>query len=103
MIDDNYTNICSGDPLDDFVITVKTDNAGTSTSTQFELPTVDGGYFYDVDCDNDGTVDLVAQTGNATCNYGTAGTYTVRVRGDFPRIYFNGGGESNKILDIAQW
>ncbi len=28
---------------DDFIITVKTDNAGTSTSTQFTIPTVQQG------------------------------------------------------------
>ena len=39
---------------DDFVITVKTDNAGTSGPMQFTIPTNGGGYNYNVDCDNDG-------------------------------------------------
>jgi hypothetical protein len=44
----------TGDPADDFVITVKTDYAGTSGSTQFTIPTYPGKtYNYNVDCDND--------------------------------------------------
>ena len=50
--------------INDFVITVKTDNAGTSSSTQFTIPT-DGisTYNYNVDCNNDGTNEAAARTG----------------------------------------
>ncbi|MCG2786860.1 MAG: BspA family leucine-rich repeat surface protein, partial [Anaerolineae bacterium] len=98
-----------GSPLNDFVITVKTDNAGTSSSTQFTIPTTGVGYNYNVDCDNDGVDDAIAQTGSYTCNYASAGTYTVRIKDNsgagtgFPRIYFNNGGDALKLLDIAQW
>ena len=37
---------------DDFVITVQTDNAGSSTDTQFTIPTTGGVYNYNVDCDD---------------------------------------------------
>ena len=67
--------------LNDFVITVKTDNAGTSTSTQFTIPTYNHEtYNYNVDCNNDGTNEASAQTGNYTCNYAAAGTYAVRIK-----------------------
>ena len=95
--------------LDDFVITVKTDNPGTSTSTQFTIPTTGTGYNYNVDCDNDGVNEATAQTGNYTCSYATAGTYTIRIKDNsgaltgFPRIYFNNGGDSQKLLTIVQW
>ena len=94
---------------DDFVITVKTDNAGTSTSTQFTIPTTGSGYNYNVDCNNDGTNEATAQTGSYICSYADAGTYTVRIKDNsgagtgFPRIYFNFGGDRLKLLDIAQW
>ena len=94
---------------EDFVITVKTDNNGTSTDTQFTIPTHGGGYNYNVDCDNDGTNEATAQTGDYTCNYATSGTYTIRIKdnkGDdtgFPRIYFNNQGDKEKIIDINQW
>jgi surface protein len=97
---------------DDFIITVKTDNAGLSTSTQFTIPT-DGvsTYDYNVDCDNDGTNEVTGATGDYTCDYGTGneGTYTIRIKdnvGDgtgFPRIYFNDGGDMLKLMSIDQW
>ncbi len=97
-------------PSDDFVITVKTDNAGTSSNMQFTIPTYSGEtYDYNVDCDNDGTNEARAQTGNYTCNYATAGTYTIRIKDNngagtgFPRIYFNGNGDKDKLLTIEQW
>ena len=95
---------------DDFVITVKTDNTGTSTSTQFTIPTYSGEtYNYNVDCNNDGVNEATAQTGDYTCNYAAAGTYTVRIKDNtglgtgFPRIYFNASGDRQKLLTIEQW
>ena len=96
-------------PENDFVITVKTDNAGTSTSTQFTIPTTGTGYNYNVDCNNDGANEATALTGNYTCNYAAAGTYTVRIKDNtglgtgFPRIYFNLSGDMRKLLTIEQW
>ena len=92
-------------PENDFVITVKTDNTstGSSTSTQFTIPTTGTGYNYNVDCDNDGVNEATAQTGDYTCNYAAAGTYTVRIKDNtglgtgFPRIYFNNGGDRLKL------
>ncbi len=100
---------------DDFVITVKTDNSGTSATTEFTIPTTGTGYNYNVDCNNDGTDEATAQTGDYTCDYGAtglntgAGTYTVRIKDHtglktgFPRIYFNNGGDKLKLLTIEQW
>ncbi len=91
----------------DFVITVKTDNlsTGSSGATQFRIPTTGTGYNYTVDCNNDGVVDASGQTGSYTCNYATAGTYTVRIGGTFPRIYFanNNANDRLKLLQINQW
>lgn len=94
---------------DDFVITVKTDNPGTSSDTQFTIPTTGGGYDYNVDCDDDGSDEAAGLTGSYTCNYAAAGTYTVRIKDNsgagsgFPRIYFANGGDKDKLLTIAQW
>ena len=88
---------------DDFVITAKTDNTGTSTDTQFTIPAGTGTFNYNVDCDNDGTDEATAQTGSYTCSYGSAGTYTVRIEGTFPHIYFNNTGDKEKILSVEQW
>jgi len=86
----------------EFITTWKTDNSMTDP-TSITIPTEGGGYNYDVDWNNDGTFDDLGVTGNITHDYGVAGTYTVAIQGSFPRIYFNSGGDSQKILSIEQW
>ena len=86
-----------------FITTWKTDNPGLSNNTSITIPTIGGGYNYDVDWNNDGTFDQFGITGTVTHDFGTADTYTIRIRGDFPRIYFNGIGDHEKILNVNQW
>jgi len=88
---------------DDFVTTWKTDNSGASNNTSIIIPTTGTGYNYDVDWNNDGVFDEFGITGDATHNYGLIGTYTIRIQGDFPRIYFNDDGDKEKIISIDQW
>ena len=97
-------------PVDDFVITVKTDNFGVSSNIQFIIPTIlTETYNYNVDCDNDGTNEATGVTGDYTCNYTSPGIYTIRIKdntgtGDgFPRIFFGGGGDAEKLLSVNQW
>jgi surface protein len=89
--------------LDDFVTTWKTDDPGSSNSTSITIPTTGGGYNYDVDWDNDGNFDEFGLTASVTHDFGTAGTYTIRIQGAFPRIYFNNGGDRQKLLSVDQW
>jgi surface protein len=90
---------------DDFVITVQID----SPSDTFTIPTNGSGYNYNVDCNNDSVDEYTAETGDVTCTYPSAGTYTVRIKDNsgagtgFPRIYFNGTGDKDKLLTIEQW
>jgi surface protein len=86
-----------------FVMLVKTDNTGISSSSEFTIPTVGSGYNYSVDCDNDGNFDVTGRTGSYTCSYGSNGTYSVVIAGTFPRIYFNDGGDKLKLLEVQQW
>ena len=71
------------------------------------IPTFTGeNYTYDVDWSYDGSVfnsESTAVTGDATSPVLTAGTYTVAIRGDFPRIYFNNTGDKDKIQTVQQW
>ena len=93
--------ICT--PLTDFLISVKTDNTGTSGSTQFTIPVNDVAYSYNYGVDwGDGTTSA-GVTNSTTHTYAAPGTYTIRISGTFPAIYFNGGGDSKKILTISQW
>lgn len=95
--------------LNDIVITVKTDNPGTSDTNQFTIPTIGGGYDYNVDCDNDGTNEWNAQSRSVTCSYTIPGIYKIRIQDNsgagtgFHRIYFNGGGDAEKLLSVNQW
>jgi surface protein len=97
------------DSLDDFVITVKTDNPGTSNDKQFTIPTFGSGYDYNVDCNDDGTDETTGEGGDYTCTYLNNGVYTIRIKdnvGDgtgFPRIYFSNSGDAEKLLTIEQW
>ena len=110
---DETASVTIDDDDDDFVITVKTDNPGSSSSTQFRIPTDWMGYNYNVDCDdaNSGTNTASAQTWDYTCNYASAGTYTIRISDNsgvgtgFHRIYFGSplGGDKEKLLSVDQW
>ena len=88
-----------------FITTWKTDNPGTSASDSITIP-LNGTYYYNFFIEwGDGTSEVA--TGyllELTHQYlGGAGTYTVSIKGVFPSIYFNGGGDCLKILSIEQW
>lgn len=91
-----------------FITTWQVDN----TSTDITIPTFPGEtYSYDVDWEGDGIFDDFGVTGDITHDYGTAGTYEVQIRGNFPRIYFNGqigllryiNINQKKIIEVNQW
>ncbi len=93
-----------------FIITVQTDNPGTSSTTQFTIPTAPGPtYNYSVDCNSDSVFEATGQAGDYTCNYSLAGEYTISIYDDtgsgtgFPHIYFNNSGDKEKIISIDQW
>ena len=93
-------------PADDrFIFTVKTDNAGTSASNQFTIPTSTTGitqaFLYDIETSDGQTI--TGNTGNTTITFPTAGTYDVKISGSFPYMYFNNGGDKLKLLDIKNF
>ena len=65
----------------------------------------DSSYRYTVNWGDDST-DTTVYTAAATHIYSTPATttsYKVAITGEFPRIYFNNGEDSNKIISIDQW
>ncbi|MFY0592103.1 BspA family leucine-rich repeat surface protein [Roseivirga sp.] len=84
-----------------FITTWKTDNPGISRDNQIVIPTIGFGYYYEVDW-GDGTKEK-AVTGDAFHTYDKPGTYQVSITGEFPSIYFNSAGDSQKILSVDQW
>ena len=83
-----------------FIFEVKTDNAGTSASDQFTIPT-SGTVLYDIET-SDGQ-SITGVTGNHTITFPSAGTYEVRISGSFPYMFFNNGGDRLKMLDISNF
>jgi len=84
-----------------FIITVKTDNAGTSATDKFTLPTTGTGYAYDIET-SDGQV-ITGLTSGTTITFPTAGTYDIFISGSFPQFYFNNTGDKLKLLDIKNF
>ncbi|MBL4868816.1 MAG: BspA family leucine-rich repeat surface protein [Pseudomonadales bacterium] len=87
-----------------FVTIWKTDNPGTSSSDQIQITTLGAGYDYRIEW-GDGSADNNV-TGNIVHSYEAAGTYTLIITGDFPRIFFGqdlGLHDSKKLLSLEQW
>ncbi len=81
--------------------TVKTDNAGTSDSYSFTIPTHSiYQYRYVVDW-GDGS--MGRYTENASHTYNTAGEKTIKIYGQFPKFRFNNSGDRLKLLSIDNW
>lgn len=88
-----------------FITTWETtsDNESITIPTYSDEVYADGEtYDYTVDW-GDTTPEETGLTGNATHEYASKGTYTVKITGLFPRIYFNFTGDRYKILEIARW
>lgn len=92
-----------GQATTDFVTIWQTDNPGTSADSQISIPTVSGEtYDYTVDW-GDGQSESFTTDVSPIHDYGTPGTYEVRISGSFPRIFFDGGGDRQKLITISQW
>ena len=83
---------------DDFVTTWRVTAGQTIT-----IPTTGGGYSYTVNWGSGEAIDTTVYDSRATHFYANAGNYTVRIRGDFPRIYFDNQGNKDQIIAINQW
>jgi surface protein len=93
-----------------FIMVVKSDNAGSSTSTQFTLrnAAVSSGTTFDVTfspiSDPTDITSVTLDVSSPTINFPVAGTYIVRVDPTtFNRIQFNNTGDKLKLLTITQW
>lgn len=103
----------------DFVTTWRTVesitlNSSNDSSVHINIDTT-RVYNYDVDWDNDGVFDNLGVTAPITHQYPDTGTYTIRIRGQFPRIFFGGDVYYNnvrrfpiirdfrKLVSIDQW
>lgn len=78
-----------------------------ATGNVITIPAEGGGYNYNVSWEeignpaNNGSATGV--TGDHTISLPNTNQYRVKITGQFPRIYFNDGGDKNKILTVEQW
>ena len=88
-------------PDDRLIFSVKTDNAGTSATNQFTIPTTGTGYLYDIET-SDGQ-SITGLTSGTTITFPSAGTYDVYISGSFPQFYFSNGGDRLKLIDLKNF
>jgi surface protein len=88
-----------------FAFTVKTDNTGVSTSTQFQLPlTTSTGLNIVVDWGDATTSTITSHLDvNTKHSYASAGTYSISITGTLTGFQFNNAGDKLKILNISSW
>lgn len=97
-----FMRLLSPSAFTGFIITVKTDNAGTSGSNQFTIPIgVTGTFNYNISTSDGHNITGVSTS--YTLTFSGTGTYDVYISGDFSWIYFAGGGDRLKLIDIKQW
>ena len=92
----------NGEVIDNrLIFSVKTDNAGTSSTNQFTIPTTGTGYLYDIETSDGQTI--TGLTGGTTITFPSAGTYDVYISGSFPQFYFNNTGDRLKLIDLKNF
>jgi surface protein len=95
--------ISDGGQLAPFEFTVKTDNAGVSSSTEFRMPlTTSTNLGFTVNW-GDGVTETITDHTLAVHDYGVAGTYTISVTGSILGWQFASGGDRLKMLNVLQW
>lgn len=93
---------CGPDQQRPLIMVWKTDNVGISENNQITIPTFSGEtYNYTVNWGDGTSTENVS--GDITHTYQTPGLYTVSILGVFPHIYFNDGGDKQKVIQIEQW
>lgn len=96
-----------------FVTSWQTNNFGKSNSSSVFI-NIDRNstYNYDVDWNNDGVFDTLGVKDTISHQYNSSGTYTIRIKGIFPKIRFGGGDyqvrgvpddDRGKLISIDQW
>jgi len=91
--------------LNAYTITVKTDNAGTSSSNQFTAPTVSEGSYNCTVIWGRGAASVITTYNDAawTHTFPSVGTYTIRIIGTITGWRFNNGGDCGKLKSISRW
>ena len=87
-----------------FTFSVNTATAGSSSSTQFQLPFVGNNGFTTVDVDwGDGTTDTITNPvqSETTHTYASSGIYTIKISGVVNAFQFGGAGDKDKLNVVS--
>jgi surface protein len=93
----------------DFITTWDTTKSGTSASNQITIPgTGVSGYSYSIYWESLSSSTATGTTATSTSasqtiTFPEPGEYKVAIKGTYPLIYFNNGGDKLKILTVEQW
>lgn len=101
-VSDTFTVTTKNPVNNDFQLLVKTNNAGTSSSTSIALP-VSGTFNVDWGDGNTQTITGAAYTTPTTHDYGVAGNYVIKISTGLTRIQFGGGGDKLKALELQNF
>lgn len=91
------------------VTTWRTYNAGNlgDSTVLIYADTANFNYNFDVDWDDDGIFDSIGMTHTVIHQYPDTGTYTIRIRGNFPRLLLgfslNTAVFNRKLVALEQW
>ena len=105
----NFGVVYSQVSKSDFVFTIETSNPGISNFSSFHLnlSQVNVNYLVDIDWNNNGVFDTLGVTNSITHDYGTTGRYTIRLKGQFPKLqlgnYKTNVSDRSKLISVDQW
>ena len=88
------------------ILSVKTNNAGTSGSTQFTLPTVAGGsydFYYKTSEGVSARITTYNDAATTVTFAGGAGTYDIEIHGKFDGFSFFNAEDKLKLKEIKMW
>lgn len=85
------------------IIRVSTSISGATPSDTFRIPANAPGETYNYRVDWGDGVITSNHTGDAEHTYAIGGVKEIKIYGEFPRFYFNGGGDRRKLLSVLDW
>ena len=89
-------------PLE-LILTVKTDNVGTSNDDQFTLQVIEGAVAFNYDVEYDGQT-LTGLTDDVTLTFPSGiGTYDIIISGIFPKLFLQQSPDKSKLIECKQW
>lgn len=94
-----YGKVSTPPPPTEFIMTVKTDNAGTTNDDQFNIRR-SGTANYNVETSDGQT--FLNQTGDLTITFLAVGIYQIKIT-EIIRIFYNNVNDRRKILSVDSW